>query len=309
MINELMRYGNVRLKEPLANHCTWRIGGPADILIVPSSKERLADLIGFLNNNDQPWLVIGAGSNLLFDDKGVRGVVVKIGHDLSKLKINGNKALCQAGIWIPHLARKLCNTGLSGIEHTVGIPGSLGGLVVMNGGSRGQRIGKNVEYVEAITPDGSIRILSNAQCEFGYRSSAFHSGSLIIAEVGLQLNPASPWTIRREMLGILRERRRKFPLKQPSCGSVFLSDPGNFDRIGAPGAIIDKMGLKGFCVGDAQVSDLHANFIINTGKATSRDVLELVATIREKFRKRCDLDLQCEFLYVSEDGQFKRPGA
>jgi UDP-N-acetylmuramate dehydrogenase len=307
MYADLKKYGTVRYNEPLANHCTWRIGGSADILIEPSSKESLAELISILNKSQSNLLVIGAGSKLLFDDKGVRGVVIKIGYTISRVEIEGNKAICQSGIWLPFLARKLCNSGLSGLEHAVGIPGSLGGLVAMNGGSQHQFIGKNVEYVEAIASDGSIRRVSNTQCRFGYRSSAFQDGRLIIAEVCIVLNPSDHRSIRREMLDILKERRRKFPLKQPSCGSVFLSNSDNYDKIGAPGSILDKMGLKGFRVGGAQVSDLHANFIINTGNATSQDVLDLVDAIREKVCERFALDLQCEFRYVSEDGQIRKP--
>lgn len=176
----------------------------------------------------------------------------------------------------------------------------------MNGGSQRQSIGKNVEYVEAISTDGSIKRISNVECEFGYRSSVFHDGNLVIAEVGLTLHPDNRPAIRRAMLRILKERRRKFPLKQASCGSVFLSDPDNFEKIGAPGAIIDKMGLKGLCIGGAQVSDRHANFIINTGKATARDVLELVDLLRIKVQEQFGLNLKCEFRQVSEDGRIRQ---
>jgi UDP-N-acetylmuramate dehydrogenase len=303
MSGELAKYGRVKINEPLARHCTWRIGGPADVFVEPAGKEQLAELIGFLNSTRQAWMVIGFGSNLLFDDRGFRGVVVKIGRAFSRVQIHGTRAVCQPGIWVPQLARRFCNAGLSGLEHAVGIPGSLGGLVVMNGGSRRQCIGTVVEYAEAITPDGRTRRLSWSQCAFGYRSSIFQKTGLVITELGLRCEGADPAVIRREMLGILKERRNKFPLKQPSCGSVFLSDPGQYARLGSPGAIIDKMGLKGFRVGGAQVSGLHANFIINAGGATSRDVLELVRVIQEKVRETFAVELQCEFRYVSEDGQ------
>jgi UDP-N-acetylmuramate dehydrogenase len=303
-INELMRYGCVRINELLANHSTWKIGGPADALIEPYN-ERLSELINFLDSSRHPWLVIGAGSNLLFDDKGFRGVIIKLGRNLSKVEVVGNKAVCQAGVWMPHLARKLGVLGLSGLEHTVGIPGSLGGLVVMNGGSKRQFIGKNIEFVEVITTSGITQRILNAQCEFGYRTSVFQKCNLVIVEVGLILQPASPNEIRHRMLDILRERRLKFPLKKPSCGSVFISDPDSFNKNGPPGVLIEKIGLKGYRIGGAQVSDYHANFVINTGNATSSDILELVSLIQGKVHNLLGVNLKCEFCYISEKGQIR----
>lgn len=301
MITQLEKYGIVLFNVPLKKHCTWHIGGSTDVLIEPNDKERLADLIAFLNTRNIPWLVIGAGSNLLFDDKGFRGIIVKIARNLSNVFINDNMAVCQAGIWMPVLARKLGQAGLSGLEHTVGIPGNLGGLVTMNGGSQRMAIGNNIEYVEAIDTEGKIVRLTKEQCKFNYRSSVFQEGRLIIVEVGLRLRKMATSIIRKKMLAILKERRKKFPIKQPSCGSIFLSTPEIFEEIGAPAAILDKLGFKGYCIGGAQVSEKHANFIINTGTATARDVLELVSYLKENVRKRFGIILHCEFRYVDEN--------
>jgi UDP-N-acetylmuramate dehydrogenase len=301
MIITLEKYGTVRYDEPLKNHCTWRIGGPADALIEPTSKEKLVSLVEFLTGKEIPWLVIGAGSKLLFDDKGFRGVIIKVAQNLSKVSIVDDLAICEAGNWMPCLALKLGQAGLSGIEHTIGIPGNLGGLVAMNGGSRRKAIGNNIEYVEAINSEGKIIRLTNKDSKFGYRSSVYLMGDLVIVEVCLRLNKKAPSEIRKEMLAILKERRIKFPLKQPSCGSVFLSNPNTFEELGSPGAILEKLGFKGFRIGGAQVSEKHANFIINTGNATAKDVLELVSYLQEIVKKQCDVALHCELRYVSQN--------
>lgn len=307
IIPELSRYGRVFSNEPLAKHCTWRIGGLADALIEPSSRDSLLNLVSFLNRREIPWLVIGAGSNLLFNDRGVRGVVIKIGRTLSSIRYHEGLVICQAGIWVPHLARNMGAAGLSGIEHAVGIPGTLGGLVAMNGGSQGRSIGQNVHSVVVLHPDGRVEELPKTACLFSYRSSRFKDQNSIILEVTLQLNPDAPKSIRNRMLSILQQRRAKFPLKEPSCGSVFLSDPRLVNTIGPPGVVLDQMGFKGFTIGGAKVSEKHANFIVNTGKATAQDVLRLVAFLQEQVFSRYGYALHCEFRYVTEEGTIQQP--
>ena len=285
---------------PLSAHTTWRIGGPADLMLVPPDVGQLAPLLALLSREELPVLVIGAGSNLLFSDAGVRGVVIKIESNLSRISIEGNRVTAEAGAWIPRLARNSAAAGLTGLEHAIGIPGTLGGLLVMNGGSRRENIGSRIVAVDALTMQGEAVRLSREECRFGYRTSLFQKGGLVVVRGELELEAGARRTIRRDMLSILRERRAKFPLKEPSCGSVFLSDQALFPQAGPPGKLIEDAGLKGVSLGDAQVSTRHANFIVNRGRATSREVASLICLVREKVAAASGVALNCEVRYVDE---------
>ena len=286
--------------EPLRNHSSWRIGGPADLLLEPGSLEHLAGLVGMLSASGVPFLVIGQGTNLLFADAGLRGVVLKIGSRLSAISISGAGITAEAGIWVPELARKACSAGVSGLEHIIGIPGTLGGLVKMNGGSQRRCIGDSVVRVWTILPDGSEQCLSAGECGFAYRFSLLQASGCLITKVELEGVPRAAAQIRGEMLGILRDRRKKFPLKQPSCGSVFLSTAELHAAVGPPGKVIEDALLKGARCGDAVVSPKHANFIVNTGDALAQDVITLVKTIKSTVHERFGVMLECEVRYINQ---------
>lgn len=287
---------------PLSTCSTWRIGGPADYLVEPSSWEQVAGMLGYAQEHGIPAIVIGKGSNLLFDDAGLHGVVVKIGRKLSKLTITGRSVRAQSGISASRLARAVGLAGLCGLEHIIGIPGTLGGLVAMNGGSQRKAIGDCVETVRVVDYLGNSRSLPREECHFGYRASVFQERELLITEVELKCQRKDPCAIRREMLSILRDRRRKFPRKQPNCGSVFVSGGEMYRQCGPPGRVIEDAGLKGLCVGDVQVSQQHANFVVNLGQASSSDVLELIRVIRQRVHQRTDLWLASEIQYVHPSG-------
>ncbi|MFA5517413.1 MAG: UDP-N-acetylmuramate dehydrogenase [Desulfuromonadales bacterium] len=292
--------------EPLASHCSWRIGGPADLLIEPRSAEQVAAIIRFARKRSMPLLVIGQGTNLLFDDAGFRGIVLKIGRRLSRIDIAGDKILAEAGVWVPHLARQAVRAGLSGLEHIIGIPGTLGGLVAMNGGSQRRGIGDNVLRVTVIDRDGEQVVLGREECHFGYRSSILQKTGAVVVGVELQCPPGEPARMRREMLADLRERRRKFPRKgEPNCGSVFLSTAQMHATVGPPGRIIEEAGLKGCRIGGAEVSRRHGNFIVNRGGASCRDVLALIAHIRRTVAMKIGFDMHCEVLHVGADGTIR----
>lgn len=290
-----------QVNEPLRNHCTWRIGGPADFFVEPSW-EQIALLFRFTRAHGIPVIVIGKGSNLLFADAGLRGVVVKIGRRLSRFTITGTTVRAESGILASRLARAVGAAGLSGLEHVVGIPGTLGGLVAMNGGSQRKAIGDCVETVRVVDSVGNSRSLTREQCHFGYRASVFQERELLITEVELKCHRGDACATRRKMLSILRDRRRKFPRKQPNCGSVFLSGGEMYRQFGPPGRVIEDAGLKGLRIGDAQVSQQHANFVVNLGQASSSDVLELIGVIRQRVHQRTDLWLACEVQYVHPSG-------
>lgn len=289
--------------EPLARHNSWKIGGPADLLIEPWNAHQVATVIRFARKEQIPLVVIGQGTNLLFDDAGVRGIVMKIGSRMGQITIDGPRIDAGGGAWVPQLARLSMRAGLTGLEHCIGIPGTLGGLVIMNGGSQRRGIGENVRQVRIVTAEGEEQVLTQDACRFSYRHSALQGTGCVVVAAELECQRGEVADIRRAMVCDLRERRLKFPRKQPNCGSVFLSTAEMHASVGPPGKIIEEAGLKGTRIGQAEISRRHGNFIINLGGATSADVLAMIHLIRQRIRDSIAFDLDCEVRYVSPDGR------
>ena len=302
-INEIF-HEIVEFEVPLSKLSQWKVGGRADVIIRPRNKNELIKVRQWLYLNGIKSLIIGNTTNLLFSDDDIHVVIVQIGTNFSKVAVNGLEIVAEPGIWVPSLARLAMQTSLSGIEHICGIPGTLGGLVVMNGGSQRKGIGSVVAYVETIDNQGNIKRYTNPQCKFSYRQSIFQNGDEIVVEVGLKLsNKRDKGDIRREMLEILRSRRNKFPRKQPNCGSVFVSNPDMYEDYGPPGKIIEALGFKGLSQGNAQVSEQHANFIINKGSAKSKDILYLINIIKETVYNRTGYNMVVEAKLVTSNGE------
>jgi len=293
------------LNEPLSRHCTWRIGGPADFLVEPSSETQIREILIFCRVKEIPYIVIGKGSNLLFSDDGLTGIVVKLGRKFARVSIRGRKVIAQSGVSVPRLAHTICLAGLSGLEHAVGIPGTLGGLVNMNGGSQRKSISEVIEWVRVIDRHGRIRVLSKKDCGFSYRHSIFQDTDSIIVETGLKLQYGESKTIHSKMLDILRSRRAKFPIRLPTCGSVLKCTPEMYATVGPPGKVIEELGLKGLRLGDAEVSRKHANFIVNVGNATASDAQELIRQIRTAVYDRTGIWMKCEVKFVNPMGQIQ----
>lgn len=302
MLRELA-VGCVREREPLARHTTWNIGGPAAVLIEPDSVDSLGRVLRLARRAGWRCLVLGGGSNVLCPDEGVGAVVVKIGRAMSRATFDGPRIEVQAGLALWRLAHRAMTRGLTGLEHTVGIPGHLGGLVAMNGGSLRRTIGQNLTEVVAFTPAGERVTLQPGECELAHRRSRFQRSGEIVAAVRLRLEPGDPGAIRRSMIEIIRERRSKFPLRWPNCGSVFFSTSEIYDRLGPPGWIIEQAGCKGLHVGGAMVSEQHANFIVNTGGATAADVLELMRRVRRAVAETFDVTLPHEVRLIDTLGR------
>lgn len=287
----------------LASISRWRIGGIADVIVRPFSIQQVQNLCRYLQNNTVPYVVIGATSNLLFSDDGLRAVCIQIGGNLAAVSVNGMNITVQSGAWTPGVARRVMQAGLTGAEHTCGIPGTMGGLICMNGGSQRKGIGENVLEVLSVNHEGKILHRKQGDCGFGYRASVFQGSTEIIVEVSLRFPLATDKRIvRRKMLEILRSRRSKFPKQWPNCGSVFISNPTVYQDYGPPGAIIDRMGLKGLWHGGAQISECHANFIINRGGATARDVIELVSIVSRRVHEVTGVSLSSEIHFIKPDG-------
>ena len=281
----------------------WGVGGNADVLICPSTSQQLSNLRRWFYLNDIHHLTIGSTSNLLFPDEGVRAPCVQLGRCLSQVTVEEDIVYAQAGVWVPSLARRLMQAGLTGGEHICGIPGTLGGLVCMNGGSQRKGIGSNIESIESVDPTGDIVVRSAIDCGFSYRTSIYQKNNEVITSVKMKFKNGLHSNIRKDMLAILAERSRKFPRKLPNCGSVFKSNPAMYAEIGPPGLAIEKLGFKGKKQGGAQVSPQHANFIVNTGGATASDILKLISLISKKVRDRTGYYMEPEALYVRPDGK------
>lgn len=296
----------MRMNVPLASMGRWRIGGAADLVLTPLSVDAVRRAMDALRRHGCPYVVVGDGSNILFDDNGLRGVILHIGRALDRFEITGDGHVrAGAGLWVPSFVRRVIESGLSGCVHAIGIPGALGGLVTMNGGSQRRGIGE--QLVEAVVVDryGERRVLSHAECGFAYRTSNLQKPGQVVVEASFRYEPSDQRALRSEALGILADRRRKFPKHLPNCGSVFVSNPALYASVGPPGRAIEEVGLKGLACGGAQISAQHANFFVNNGGARSAEILALILTAREAVAARTGIFIESEVRHLAPDGQMR----
>lgn len=279
--------------EPMKNHTSFKIGGPAAALCAPKDRQQLRELVGFVQREGVDSWYIGNGSNLLVSDEGLNGIAILLdsGFD-GEIELDGTVLLAPAGKKLSAVCAAACAAGLTGLEFAYGIPGSVGGAVYMNAGAYGGEMKDRLIWVEYLAPTGEIVRLEGEQMGLSYRHSCFMEegmqGSCIVrAAFGLQRGEKA--AIQSEMDRILNQRRQKQPLEYPSAGSTFKRPQGAFAA-----QLIDKCGLKGFTVGGAQVSEKHAGFVINTGKATCADVLELTRQVRECVQEKTGYLLELE---------------
>ncbi len=284
---------NILLGEPMSRHTTFRIGGEADCFVEIESTEQLMQLKRYLQMVEQPCLVLGNGSNLLVSDKGYEGVVLHVGSHMQRIEVQGNRMVVQAGALMSQVARTACEQGLTGMEFASGIPGTMGGGVIMNAGAYGGEISQVVTQVKVVDREGNVLELDNATMEFGYRTSAIKYQPFTVVEVTLQLAPGEREAIQSRMEELAAKRREKQPLEYPSAGSTFKRPEGYY-----AGELIMKSGLRGYQIGGARVSDKHCGFIINTGKATYEDVRDLIAHVQERVKACFGVDLETEVIYV-----------
>lgn len=287
----------------------WRIGGRADVILRPSCTSEVAALIRWFQSKSITPVVIGCTSNLLFADEGIRVPIMQISSRMAGMSISEQDVTAQAGVWVPELARRLMMAGCTGAEHICGIPGTLGGLIFMNGGSQRRNIGANIVEVKCVDATGHVRMRDAAECGFAYRTSVFQTTGEIVTSARLRFSKAPRDVIRREMLTILKERGQKFPRKLPNCGSVFKSNPAMYSEIGPPGAAIERLGFKGIREGDAEISTHHANFIVNTGRAKSSDVQKLIKRVSCAVQEKIGFKLDVEVYYVDPNGHMRPAGS
>ncbi|NLW24361.1 MAG: UDP-N-acetylmuramate dehydrogenase [Clostridia bacterium] len=286
--------GKIKILEALSRHTTWQIGGPADLFLIPVDRSDLENAVKFCNLENIPVTIIGGGSNLLISDQGVRGLVIKLAGGLKKWEINGVEVRAESGVRLPFLVRQTVNEGLQGLEFAGGIPGTVGGAVIMNAGAHGGSMNQVVERVVAMDKKGQLKYFTNEELGFSYRSSNLkHRDDLIVLEVSFKLTQGNREELEAALKRYLLSRQEKQPWQFPNAGSVFKNPPGY-----SAGWLIESVGAKGWQVGKAQVSTKHANFIVNLGGATCQDVLTLIEKIQKTVKEKYDIDLEPEIITV-----------
>ncbi|MBM3205421.1 UDP-N-acetylmuramate dehydrogenase [Candidatus Shapirobacteria bacterium] len=285
---------NLKKNQILAPYTTFQIGGPADWFLVIRKEKEILPAIQWAKGEKIPFFLLGKGSNVLFSDQGFRGLVLKMENE--GLEIESGKLLVESGTSLKKLVELCLKNSLSGLEFLAGIPGSIGGAVVGNAGAWQQNIGDKVERVKVITKDDQLEWLNHGECQFGYRQSRFKQMNEIILQVELRLNRGDGEEIKKRIKDNLE--KRQIQPQEPSAGSIFINPKPD-----SAGDLIEKCGLKGHQIGGAQISPKHANFIINTGEAKAKDVLELITLAREKVHSKFGLVLKPEVLVLNENGK------
>jgi UDP-N-acetylmuramate dehydrogenase len=288
--------GQILLQEPMSRHTSFHIGGPADIMVIPASEKGLLDVLALARKHHVPVTVIGNGTNLLVRDKGIRGLVIKLGNAIKNWQVNGTKITFSSSLSLAQAAHIALEAGLTGMEFAAGIPGSVGGAIYMNAGAYGGEMKNIVTAVTILDRQGQTRNIPAAEMRFGYRTSAVQGTENLILAATVQLQTGDQEKIAAQMADLAERRRSKQPLELPSAGSTFKRPAGNF-----AGTLIDKAGLKGFAVGDAQVSVKHAGFVVNTGHASCADVLQLISAVQERVFASAGIHLEPEVLIIGEE--------
>lgn len=286
--------GIFKKNEPMSLHTSWKVGGNAEYFLAPADPEELSEIVRYSKDNNLTMYILGNGTNLLVKDGGLKGLTIHIGEGFNYVRREGNRLAAGAGTPMPFLARFAARSGLSGLEFAGGIPGSLGGALVMNAGAFGGYTGDLVKEVTIVDYRGERRILRPPQLKFAYRRSSLTREG-IATEAVLQLEKSEPAEVESKMNLFLAERRKRHPV-QPSAGSVFRNPMHQ-----TAGKLIEAAGGKGLRVGGAQVSEEHANFIVNMGDATASDILVLIEKVRALVKEKFNIELCPEIRVVGEE--------
>jgi UDP-N-acetylmuramate dehydrogenase len=284
------------LDEPLSRHASFRIGGPADVLALPTTLHDLQRLVLLTRELEVPLTVIGNGSNLLIRDGGLRGVVLKIADNMARIAFEETRGTAQSGAPLAAVSRLAPSYDLGGLEFAVGIPGTIGGGVMMNAGAYGGEMKDVVTHVTVVDELGEVRVLRAEELQFRYRTSLLQTQPWIVAEIEMELTPREAERVLAQMSHNQYLRESKQPLEWPSAGSVFKRPPGKY-----VGPMVEQLGLKGHRIGGAQVSPKHAGFIVNAGGATAADVLALIQHVREQVQDRFGVWLETEIRLIGEE--------
>lgn len=295
MFCDLLGEDRVFTEEAMSQHTTFKIGGPADYFLMPDKGEDVGRVIKICKEKEIPYFILGNGSNLLVGDGGYRGAVIQIYRNMSSVTVEGNEITAQAGALLSAVAAAAKNASLTGFEFAGGIPGTIGGAVVMNAGAYGGEMKDVLTEVTVMNAEGDIFTLPTEELELGYRTSIIKTAGYIVLEAKIRLKEGDPEVIRETMKDLTIRRTTKQPLEYPSAGSTFKRPEGYF-----AGKLIMDSGLAGYRVGGAQVSEKHCGFVINAGDATARDVRTLMDNVRDIVYKKYGVTLEPEVKFLGE---------
>ena len=286
---------NVYRNEPMRKHTTFRIGGPADFYLCPHSAKEIQKTVAICREDELPYFILGNGSNLLVSDQGYRGVVIQLWKNVSDILVEGCRIRAKAGASLAKIAGEALEEGLTGMEFAAGIPGTLGGAVVMNAGAYGGEMKDILQEALVMDEQGEIFTLKKEELHLGYRTSIIKEKGYIVLAAALELKPGDRKEIKEKMDELKQRRVEKQPLDMPSAGSTFKRPEGYF-----AGKLIMDAGLRGFSVGGAQISEKHCGFVVNTGKATANDVLTLIREVQKRVRDKFGVELETEVKFLGE---------
>ncbi|CAM3929755.1 UDP-N-acetylmuramate dehydrogenase [Alkalicoccus chagannorensis] len=289
--------GLVKRDEPMSRHTLTKMGGTADIFVTPETFEQTAEIIRIQQEYELPFMLLGNGSNLIVRDGGVRGLVLHFDR-LRSVKVDGTRLHAQGGADIKEASREALAYSLTGLEFACGIPGTIGGAMVMNAGAYGGEVKDVIDYVTVVTPEADIITLHSGELELDYRKSIIGRKGYIVLEAVFELAPGDPEAIKEKMDDLTYQRESRQPLEYPSVGSVFKRPPGYF-----AGKLIQDSGLQGKGFGDAEVSTKHAGFIVNKGSATATDYLRTIEMVRAEVKKEFGVELELEAKIVGEEAR------
>lgn len=286
---------NILVNEPMSKHTTFKIGGNADLFVSISNEMEIKELTDLLRKEGISYYLIGNGSNILVSDKGYRGVIIEIGSKYNEIRVHDNKIVARAGALLSAVSHTALDNNLTGMEFAGGIPGTVGGGVIMNAGAYGGEIKQVAYQIRALMPNGEIKNLTNDEMEFGYRNSRAKREGYIILQATFQLLPGDNEVIDGIMRDLTFKRRDKQPLEYPSAGSTFKRPKGHY-----AGKLISDSGLKGYTIGGAQVSEKHAGFLINRDHASSQDMYSLIKHVQSRVFEDSGVMLEPEVIFLGD---------
>lgn len=295
LFKDIYSENQIEFDANMSEHIYFKVGGPADVLLVPNTKEQLVKTIKVCKENNIPYYVIGNGSNLLVKDGGMRGVVIKL-TEINKISSANGKITAETGALLKDVSKEALDNNLTGLEFACGIPGSIGGAVFMNAGAYNGEIKDVIESAEVLTQDGEIVTYNKEELNLGYRTSRVMQENAIVLEAVFALENGDHEKIKARVDDLTEKRESKQPLEYPSAGSTFKRPEGYF-----AGKLIQDAGLKGYSIGGAAVSEKHSGFVINKGNATAKDVLDLIAHIQKEVKKQFGVDLYPEVRIIGEE--------
>lgn len=286
---------NVLIDEPMKKHTYFKVGGPADILVVPPTVEKAMEVVKICKSSGHPYYLIGNGSNLLVKDGGIRGVVIKL-TNLKDVKVEGNDIIAECGAQLSHISKIALDESLHGVEFACGIPGSIGGAIFMNAGAYDSEMARIAKSAIVLDDNGNVRELNNEELELGYRTSAIMKYGYFVLQVRIGLEKGDKEKVKARINELTKRRTEKQPLEYPSAGSTFKRPEGYF-----AGKLIQDCGLKGFSIGGAAVSEKHSGFIINKGNATAQDILDVIKHVQNTVKSQFEVELSTEVRIMGED--------